>query len=124
MGKHTVVAVDVAKAVFEVAVSEEPGRIKRHRRLSRGELEIFFVQTPRATVVMKACGSAHHWGRRLQAQGHEVVLLPPHQVRPYVTRNKTDRRAHDLDRSRCLRRQRPALSLRSPFRKLLGSHSS
>jgi transposase len=52
---------------------------------------IFFAQTPRATVVMEACGSAHHWGRQLQAQGHEVVLLPPHQVRPYVTRNKTDR---------------------------------
>lgn len=91
MEKHTVAAVDVAKAVFELAVSEEPGRIKRHRRLSRGELEVFFAQTPRATVVMEACGSAHHWGRQLQAQGHSVVLLPPHQVRPYITRNKTDR---------------------------------
>jgi transposase len=89
--KHTVVAVDVAKAIFEVAVSEEPGRIKLHRRLSRGEFEVFLVQKPRATVVMEACGSAHHWGRQLEAQGHAVVLLPPHQVRPYVTRNKTDR---------------------------------
>jgi len=89
--KHIVVAVDVAKAVFELAVSEEPGRIKLHRRISRGELEVFFAQTARATVVMEACGSAHHWGRQLQGLGHEVVLLPPHQVRPYVTRNKTDR---------------------------------
>jgi transposase len=89
--KHTVVAVDVAKAIFEVAVSEEPGRIKLHRRLSRGEFAVFLVQKPRATVVMEACGSAHHWGRQLEAQGHVVVLLPPHQVRPYVTRNKTDR---------------------------------
>jgi transposase len=89
--EHTVVAVDVAKAVFELAVSEEPGRVKLHRRLSRGELEVFFAQLPKATVVMEACGSAHHWGRQLQALGHTVVLLPPHQVRPYVTRNKTDR---------------------------------
>jgi transposase len=89
--EHTVVAVDVAKAVFELAVSEEPGRVKLHRRLSRGELEVFFAQTRKATVVMEACGSAHHWGRQLQALGHQVVLLPPHQVRPYVTRNKTDR---------------------------------
>jgi transposase len=89
--KHTVVAVDVAKAVFELAVSEEPGRVKLHRRLSRGELEVFFAQARHSTVVMEACGSAHHWGRRLESLGHKVVLLPPHQVRPYVTRNKTDR---------------------------------
>jgi len=89
--KHTVVAVDVAKAVFELAVSDEPGRVKLHRRLSRGEFEVFFAQTPKARVVMEACGSAHHWSRRIQALGHEVVLLPAHQVRPYVTRNKTDR---------------------------------
>ena len=89
--EHTVVAMDVAKAVFELAVSEEPGRVKLHRRLSRGELEVFFAQARRSTVVMEACGSAHHWGRQLEGLGHKVVLLPPHQVRPYVTRNKTDR---------------------------------
>ena len=91
MEKHNVVAVDIAKAVFQIAVSEEPGRVARERRLSRGEFLIFFAQTPRSTVVMEACGSAHHWGRELQRLGHGVVLLPPHQVRPYVTRNKTDR---------------------------------
>jgi transposase len=89
--KHTVVAVDIAKAVFEVAVSEEPGRVARHRRLSRGELQPFFAQHRRATVVMEACGSSHHLARQIERLGHEVVLLPPHQVRPYVTRNKTDR---------------------------------
>jgi transposase len=40
---------------------------------------------------MEACGSAHHWGRRAQQHGHRVVLIPPHLVRPYVPRNKTDR---------------------------------
>jgi transposase len=89
--EHTVVAMDVAKTVFELGVSDEPGRVKLHRRLSRGELEVFFAQSRKSTVVMEACGSAHHWGRRLQVLGHDVVLLPPHQVRPYVTRNKTDR---------------------------------
>jgi transposase len=91
VGEHSVVAVDVAKSVFELAVSEEPGRVKLHRRLSRGEFALFLAQMPRSSVVMEACGSAHHWGRQLQALGHSVVLLPPHQVRPYVTRNKTDR---------------------------------
>jgi transposase len=40
---------------------------------------------------MEACGSAHYWGRRIQDLGHRVLLLPPHHVRPYVQRNKTDR---------------------------------
>ena len=40
---------------------------------------------------MEACGSAHYWGRRIEQLGHRVVLLPPHQVRPYIRRNKTDR---------------------------------
>jgi transposase len=49
------------------------------------------AQQPAATVYMEACGSSHHWGRKLGALGHRVVLLPPHQVKPYVQGNKTDR---------------------------------
>jgi transposase len=48
------------------------------------------LQRP-ATVVMKACGPAHYWGRGIEGLGHRVLLLPLHQVRPYVRRNKTDR---------------------------------
>lgn len=89
--KHTVVAVDIAKAVFDLAVSHEPGRVASTHRLRRGAFLMFFAQIPAATVVMEACGSAHYWARKIQDLGHEVVLLPPHQVRPYVVRNKTDR---------------------------------
>src|SRR5213593_3819785 len=89
--KHTVVAVDIAKVVFDVAVSHEPGRVAERKRLSRAAFSLFFAQLPASTVVMEACGMAHYWARRLEELGHTVVLLPPHQVRPYVTRNKTDR---------------------------------
>src|SRR5262245_32617328 len=89
--EHSVVAVDIAKSIFEAAVSHEPGRVAARPRLRRGAFLAFFAQLPPATVVMEACGSAHFWGRELQKVGHNVVLLPPHQVRPYVTRNKTDR---------------------------------
>jgi transposase len=91
MEKHTVVGVDIAKTKFQVAVSEQPGRVSRERRLDRGEVALFFAQCPGTTVIMEACGSAHHWARVIEGLGHQVVLLPPHQVRPYVTRNKTDR---------------------------------
>jgi transposase len=83
--------VDLAKAVFEVAVSDRPGRVAREARLSRSRFLTFFAQQPAANVIMEACGSAHYRGRRIEQLGHRVTLLPPHQVRPYVRRNKTDR---------------------------------
>lgn len=91
MTNDTRIAVDVAKAVFEIAVSGRPGQVQRRARKQRAQFLDFMAQQPAATVVMEACGSSHYWGRRLEQLGHHVVLLPPHQVRPYVRRNKTDR---------------------------------
>jgi len=89
--KNTLVAVDIAKSVFEIAVSKQPGQVAERHRLSRTAFIRFFAQRLPATVLLEACGSAHHWARQLQQQGHQVILLPPHLVRPYVARNKTDR---------------------------------
>ena len=86
----TTIAVDLAKSVFEVAVSEELGSVTRRHRLSRGQFERFLAREEPATVVMEACGTAHFWGRQAESAGHRAVLLPPHAVRPYVLRNKTD----------------------------------
>jgi len=91
MQNDTRIAVDLAKSVFELAVSDRPGRVVRRERLPRSQFLAFFAQQPAATVVMEACGSAHYWGRRIEQLGHKVALLPPHHVRPYVRRNKTDR---------------------------------
>jgi transposase len=91
MQNDTRIAVDLAKSVFEIAVSERAGRVSRRERLPRSQFVGFFAQQPSATVVMEACGSAHYWGRRIEQLGHRVLLLPPHHVRPYVRRNKTDR---------------------------------
>src|SRR5688572_33425856 len=91
MSNDTRIAVDVAKAVFEIAISDRPGHVIRRERPQRAQFLPFMAQQPAATVVMEACGSAHYWGRKLQQLGHQVVLLPPHHVRPYIRRNKTDR---------------------------------
>lgn len=85
------IAVDVAKQVFELAVSPSPGRISERLRLSRSQFERFWVDRLPCRVVLEACATSHFWGRRLRSLGFEVVLLPPHYVRPYVRRNKTDR---------------------------------
>jgi transposase len=87
----TVVAIDIAKAVFQLAISSHPGRVDETKRLTRPQLNPYMSNLPPAVVVMEACGSAHHWAREFQKMGHVVVLLPPHLVRPYVRRNKTDR---------------------------------
>jgi transposase len=89
--KNTMIAVDVAKSVFEIAVSNHPGRVTERHRLSRGAFLRFFAERQPATVLMEACGSAHHWARQIESLGHRVLLLPPHRTRPYVTGNKTDR---------------------------------
>jgi transposase len=89
--KPTTIAVDLAKAVFEVAVSRRPGRISTRHRFSRTQFTRFLRHHEPATVLLEACGMAHFWGRHATALGHRVVLLPPHAVRPYVPRNKTDR---------------------------------
>jgi transposase len=86
----TTIAVDLAKSVFEVAVSRRPGQVERRHRVSRGQFSRFLTEQAPATVVMEACGTAHFWGREAGARGHRVVLIPPHAVRPYVQRHKTD----------------------------------
>lgn len=91
MQNDTRIAVDLAKSVFQIAVSNQPGRVARRERLPRAQFLAFMAQQPAALVIMEACGSAHYWARRLEQLGHRVRLLPPHQVRPYVRRNKTDR---------------------------------
>jgi transposase len=84
----TTVAVDLAKDVFEVAIS---GDGTEHRRLTRTAFTRFLANQPGSQVVMEACGSAHHWARVAQSHGHRVRLLPAQYVRPYRRRNKTDR---------------------------------
>lgn len=87
----TTVAVDTAKLVFEVAEADGLGRVVKRLRLSRPEFQEYVVTREKARFVMEACGGAHHWGRLMQRQGHEVRLLPVPYVCAYRRRNKTDR---------------------------------
>jgi transposase len=98
------VAVDLAKDVFEVALANRAGRIVDRKRLTRPQFERFIVElAPGTDVIMEACGTAHYWGRRCQARGARVRLLPAQYVRPYVRRNKTDRTDAEalLEADRC-----------------------
>jgi transposase len=87
----TRVAVDLAKSVFQVAISSEPGRVDEQHRFSRERLRRFFAAQASTEVLMEACGTSHYWGRELQALGHRVRLLPASDVARYRDGNKTDR---------------------------------
>jgi transposase len=90
--EHTTqIGIDLAKAVFEVAVSRRPGEVEGRHRLSRARLRRFLAECEPAEVLLEACGSAHYWGRELQHMGHRVSLLHPVDVARYRDGNKTDR---------------------------------
>jgi len=84
------VGLDLAKTVFQVHGVDITGQVLVRRRLARSQLLGFFGKLPPCVVGMEACSSAHHWARELTRLGHEVRLIPPQYVKPYVKRNKTD----------------------------------
>lgn len=90
--QNVVIAVDLDKDVFEIAVAKRrSGRIVERRRMTRAQFERFWSTREPCSVAMEACGSAHHWARHLIGLGYEVTLLPAKYVKPYRQRNKTDR---------------------------------
>jgi transposase len=91
VAERTCIAVDLAKSIFEIAVSTRPGRVAERHRLSRAQLLRFFARRAPATVLLEACGTAHFWAHEIERLDHRVVLLPPQHVRRYRPRNKTDR---------------------------------
>lgn len=92
--KHdlTVVGIDIAKRIFHLVGLDDRGKIILRKRLMRGEVMAFMAKLPRVTVGMEACGGSHYWARQLREQGHEVKLMAPQYVKPYVKTNKNDLR--------------------------------
>ena len=82
----TTVGLDIAKNLFQVHGADAQGRVLLKRKLARGKVLEFFATLPACLVGLEACGAAHHWARELTRLGHEVRLMPPRYVRPYVSR--------------------------------------
>ncbi len=86
----TTIGLDVAKRVFQAHGVDSAGKAVLRRKLQRAEVLAFFEKLPPCLVGIEACGTAHHWAREIRALGHEVRLMPPLYVKPYVKRGKTD----------------------------------
>jgi transposase len=85
-----VLGVDLAKSIFHLYGVDELGRRVLSKRVSRAKLGAMIANLPPCVIGMEACSTSYHWARRFQAFGHEVRLIHPNFVRPYVKSNKND----------------------------------
>lgn len=85
-----IVGMDVAKSVFQIHCNDMRGKRLESKRLSRRQVLVFFSNLKPCLVGIEACSSAHYWAREIGKFGHEVKLIPPQYVKPYVKTNKND----------------------------------
>jgi len=90
MRQVVTIGLDIAKDVFQAFGADVEGNQIFNRKLTRSEVLPFFERMPQCKVGMEACSSSHHWARHLSRLGHDVRLLHPAYVRPFVKRDKTD----------------------------------
>ena len=88
--KITTVGIDLAKNVIQVHGVDAHGKRVLKKQLKREQVIPFFANFQSCLIGMEACGSAHHWARKLQGLGHTVKLMAPQFVKPYVKTNKND----------------------------------
>lgn len=88
--KITTAGIDLAKNVFQVHGVDVSGKVALKKKLKRDQMADFFAKLPPCLIGMEACGSAHYWARKLMNFGHQVKLMPPQFVKPYVKTNKND----------------------------------
>ena len=88
--KSNLVAIDLAKSVFQVCVLDEHNKVLVNRKLRRAEVTKYIVNLEPTTIAMEACYSSHYWGRVCQDAGHTVRLIPAQHVKPFVRGNKND----------------------------------
>ena len=90
MEEVSIIGIDLAKNSFQVHGAKADGSVAFRKKLSRGKFFSFVASQPRCVVAMEACASAHYWGREIMTLGHQVRLVPPIYVKPFVKRHKND----------------------------------
>jgi transposase len=86
----TTIGLDIAKSVFQVHGIDAAGEVLLRRRLTRARVLLFFAKLGPCLIGIEACATSHYWARQLRELGHDVRLMPPSYVKPYVKRQKND----------------------------------
>ena len=89
MTKNTIIGIDLAKSVFQIAVMSD-NRIISNKRVNRSKLKQFITNHSITTIAMEACYSSNYWAREFEKLGHTVLLIPAQHVKPFTRGNKTD----------------------------------
>jgi transposase len=100
MSEIATIGLDIAKNVFQLHAVDRSGKIVLRKVLRRSQVQGFFSRLPPCLIGMEACATAHHWARTLMALGHDVRLIPPAYVKPYLLPSPTDQ-------NRCAQSRKP-----------------
>ena len=111
MEKLTILGIDIAKNVFQLHGIDAKGNVLLKKRLSRSKLVEFVLKLHPCTIVMEACSGANHWCRKFKSIGHQVKLISPQFVKPFVKTNKND---HNDSEAICEAASRPSMRYVSP----------
>jgi len=90
MDNVSTIGIDIAKNVFQIHGIDNADEVVVRRQLKRSQVLKIFKRLPACLVGMEACATSHYWARELSKLGHDVKLMPPRYVKPYVKRNKND----------------------------------
>ena len=111
MGEVSTIGLDLAKSVFQAHGADASGAVVFRKKLRREQVLAFFANQPRCLVAMEACGGGHYWAREIARLGHQIRLIPPSYVKPFVKRQKND--AADAE-AICEAAQRPTMRFVQP----------
>lgn len=90
MNEDIIIGVDLAKNVFQLHGARKTGEVLFRKKLSRAQFRTFCEKHPQCLIAMEACSTSHYWARELRSMGHDIRLIPPLYVKPFVKRNKND----------------------------------
>ena len=90
MNEDIIIGIDLAKNVFQLHGARRDGQVLFRKKLSRPQFRAFCAKHPKCLMAMEACSTSHYWARELKGMGHEVRLIPPIYVKPFVKRQKND----------------------------------
>lgn len=113
MENLNVIGIDLAKNVFQLHGASPNGSVVFRKQLKRHEVLPFLAQRPKCTIAMEACGGCHYWAREIKTLGHEVKIIAPHFVKPFVKRQKNDRNDAEAITEAASRKNMPLVSMKS-----------